>query len=239
MHAAATFTVDRDRVHWQDAPPVVLRPIGTDGLHLLHAAGGPLGGDRLRLTGAVGADCLLTVRSAGATVVQPGRNGQPADYSVRLDVAAGATINWTPQPTVVCASADFRTGLHATVHPDGLLRMKELVVLGRANETGGRYAGTLAVTVGDRPLVVHENLLDGEDTALSGPAGSGGHRVQGTVLIAGRDTKPPAEGAGRDGGVTWAVLPLDGPGYLVLAVGALVTDVASALERLSGAELLQ
>ena len=236
MQAAATFRVDRGRVHWRDAPPVVLRPIGHDRLHLLHAAGGPLGGDRLRLTGSVGTSCALDIGSGGATVVQRGRAGQPADFAVRLDVAAGATVRWAPQPTVVCAGADFRTSLHATVHPDGLLRVSEITVLGRAGERGGRCAATLSVSVGDRPLLVHENLLDGTDPALSGPAGSGGHRVQGTVLVAGRGVKPPAERAWRDG-VPWAVLPLDGPGYLVMAVGDRVTDVTAALTA-SGAEFL-
>jgi hypothetical protein len=81
---------------------------------------------------------------------------------------------------------------------------------------------------------VHENLLDGTDAALSGPAGSGGHRVQGTVLVAGRGVSRKAERAGSN----WAVLPLDGPGCLVLAVGALVTEVTSTLDKLC-AEFLQ
>jgi urease accessory protein len=238
MDAAATFAVHRDatgqRTYWRDAPPVVLRPIGADRLHLLHAAGGPLGGDRLRLTGEVGEKCALRVDSAGATVVQPGVHGTPADWAVQVDVAAGATVRWAPQPTVVCAGADFRGSLRATVAEDGFLLVREVVVLGRTGETGGRYAGVLDVTVGNQPLLVHENLLDGADAALSGPAGSGGHRVQGSVLVAGRGVKPPPERAGPN----WAVLPLVGPGALVLAVGALVTEVTRALDALC-AEFLE
>jgi urease accessory protein len=237
MEAAATFAVDRhahgQRTHWHDAPPVVMRPIGADRLHLLHAAGGPLGGDRLRLTGTVGTGCELRVDSAGATVVQPDHDGRPADWTVRLDVAAGACLRWAPQPTVVCGGADFRTGLHATLHPDSTLVVREVVVLGRSDETGGRYAGGLSVTVGGEPLVCHENLLDGADPELSGPAGSGGYRVHGTVLVAGRAVRPADERAGRTGNVSWAVLPLDGPGCLVLAVGALVSEVTAVLDGYS------
>lgn len=236
MRAAATFAVDRDatgqRTHWHDAPPVVLRPTGADRLHLMHAAGGPLGGDRLRLTGSVGRKCVLRVDSAGATVVQPGPTGQCADWAVRLAVASGATVHWAPQPTVVCAEADFRGRVHADVAADARLILREVVVLGRTGERGGRYAGTLSVDVDGRPLVVHENLLDGDDPALSGPAGSGGHRVQGTVLVAGRDVEPPEERAGETGDVSWAVLPLDGPGCLVLATGGLVTQVSAVLDNL-------
>jgi hypothetical protein len=39
-------------------------------------------------------------------------------------------------------------------------------------------------------------------------------------------------------GPNWAVLPLDGPGCLVLAVGALVTEVTGTLDKLC-AEFLQ
>jgi urease accessory protein len=212
MEAAATFAVDRDaagqRTHWHDAPPVVLRPTGVDRLHLLHAAGGPLGGDRLRLTGTVGTGCALRVDSAGATVVQPGHDGQP---------------------TVVCAGADFRTGLHATVDPSGALFVREVLVLGRSGETGGHYTGGLSVVVGDQPLISHENVMDGADPALSGPAGSGGHRVHGMVLVAGRGVPLTDERAG----CSWAVLPLDGPGCLVLAVGDRVTEVTAVLDRLT------
>jgi urease accessory protein len=234
MHAAASFTVDRDaagqRTYWRDAPPVVLRPIGTDRLHLLHAAGGPLGGDRLRLTGSVGPECVLRVDSAGATVVQPGPAGQSADWTVHVHVASGATMRWAPQPTVVCAEADFHALLHADVAPDARLTVREIVVLGRVGERGGRYAGTLSVTVGGAALIAHENLLDGTDPALSGPAGSGGRRVHGTLLVSGAETTLPAEQAGETGGVSWAVLPLDGPGFLVLAIGALVSEVAAVLD---------
>jgi urease accessory protein len=236
MEAAATFAVDRDhngqRTHWRDAPPVVLRPTGADRLHLLHAAGGPLGGDRLRLTGTVGTACALRVDSAGATVVQPGLAGEPADWTVRLDLAAGACLRWAPQPTVVCGGADFRTSLHATLDPDSALLVREVLVLGRSGETGGRYTGGLSVVIGDQPLISHENLVDGADPELSGPAGSGGHRVHGTVLAAGRTVGPTDERAGRTATVSWAVLPLDGPGCLMLAAGDRVTEVAAVLDQL-------
>lgn len=234
MRAAATFAVSRDgagqRTHWRDTPPVVLRPTATDRLHLLHAAGGPLGGDDLRLTGTVGAACGLTVRSAGATVVQPGNTGAPADFAVSLTLAAGADLRWTPQATVVCAGADFRSALRAELDPEAFLLIRELVVLGRSREAGGRYAGGLSVTVGGRPLLCHETLLDGADTALSGPAGTGGHRVSGTAVVAGRGVPPATETAGRHGDTEWAVLPLAGPGVLVLALGDSVREVDAALD---------
>ena len=234
MDAAASFAVDRSRgIHWHDAPPVVVRPTGADRVHLVHTAGGPLGGDRLRLDGTVGTGCALTVASAGATVVQPGPHDETATWTVRLDVAAGACLSWAPQPTVVCADADFRAALHATIADDGALFVREVLVLGRSDETGGRHAGGVYVSVGGEPLLCHENLMDGADAALSGPAGSGGHRVHGMALAVGSAVRPVDERAGCTGAVSWAVLPLDGPGHLVLAVGARVTEVAAVLDHLA------
>jgi hypothetical protein len=49
------------------------------------------------------------------------------------------------------------------------------------------------------------------------------------VLVAGRAIPPTDERAGP----SWAVLPLDGPGCLVLAVGDRVTEVTVLLDRLT------
>jgi urease accessory protein len=234
VRAAATLDVGAGELRWRDAPPVVLRPTGGAGVHLVQAAGGPLGGDDLRLSVQLRKDSELRLSSAGASVVLPGsgdHSGQPARWRVELAAAAGAAVRWTPEPTVVCAGASYHGSVRARLHPDSTMILRELVVLGRSGEVGGRCRTELAVTIGDRPLVRHESVLDGADAELSGPAGTGGHRVLGTLLVAGRDTPPAAECAEIGAELSWAMLPLDGPGYLVLALGASVTTVAAALDR--------
>jgi urease accessory protein len=232
MEAEATFAVRGHRTHWHDAPPIVLRPTAPGRLHLLHAAGGPLGGDKLRLTGTVGTESALRVDSAGATVVQPDPHHRRATWTVLLDIAAGATLRWTPQPTVICADADYHATLCATLADDSTLHLRELLVLGRSNEQGGRCATRLSITVGDEPLLDHETVLDGTDPVLSGPAGSGGHRIHGMALLAGREACEVKEQAGQTGNVQWAVLPLAGPGWLALAVGPSATAVTCTLDHL-------
>jgi urease accessory protein len=237
MEAHATFTVERtgegQRTHWHDASPIVIRPTAPDQVHLLHAAGGPLGGDRLHLTGTMGDECVLRVQSAAATVVQPDPQHQPALWTVHLTVGAGATLHWTPEPTVVCADADYHPSVQAVIEPTGTLLLRELVVLGRSGEPGGHYAGTLKIDVGDQPLLHQENLMDAADPVLSGPAGTAGHRVHGTLLVAGQGTAEVAEQAGKTKDVSWAVLPLDGPGWLALAIGPTVTEVQTVLDHIS------
>jgi hypothetical protein len=87
------------------------------------------------------------------------------------------------------------------------------------------------VRVGGVPLLDTETILDAADPALSGSAGSAGFRVFGTMLVAGLGLPKPDESAHNEPGVRSAVLPLDGPGYLVMALGSTSTLVEAALAR--------
>jgi urease accessory protein len=110
--------------------------------------------------------------------------------------------------------------------------VRETVVLGRHGQRGGRYAGALHVAVGEVPLLAHTTVLDGADAALRGPAGTAGARAVGTLVRAGA-LPLPAEAVGESDGVRWAWTVLDGPGAVLLAVGApaAVTAVLDAAER--------
>lgn len=218
---------------------MALRRTGPGRVHLVQTAGGPLGGDHLSLVVTVAEGCAVEVCAAAATVAQPGPVAEPTRWRVAASVGAGATLRWRPQPTVVCAGADYRSSLRADLAAGASLVAREEVVLGRHGECGGAYRGELVVTVAGRPLVVHESLLDGADAELSGPAGTGGHRVLGTLLVAGPGFLPTdllaqsqrAAGVQLAPGARWAVLPLDGPGHLVLALGDTATEVSAILDR--------
>lgn len=232
MRALAGLDVEPDRLCWRDAPPITLRPTGPGRVHLVQAAGGPVGGDDLALNVSVAAGAELTVRSAAATVVQPGPVADRVTWLVTARVGANGTLRWWPEPTVVCAGADHHGHLRVELAADARLMVRDQVVLGRAGEPGGRYRGRTTVYLAGEPLVDNETVLDGADAALSGPAGSGGFRVFGSVLLAGPDLPPLPESAVCEPGVRAAVLALDGPGYLALALGATSTQVDAILTRL-------
>ncbi len=229
MKALAGLDVERGRTRWRDCAPIALRPTGPGRMHLVQAAGGPLGGDELRLDVRVGPGADLAVRSAAATVAQPGPGPEPASWQLSATVAAGADLDWRPEPTVVCAGADYRSHLRVDLDSTAWLVLREQVLLGRVGEPGGRYRGRLTVTVGGELLMDTETVLDGADPALSGPAGSGGFRVFGSLLVAGRDLPAVAERADRTPTLISAVLPLDGPGYLILALGRTSALVSAGL----------
>jgi hypothetical protein len=78
------------------------------------------------------------------------------------------------------------------------------------------------VDVDGEPVLAHSTLLDGADPVLCGPAGTGGARTVGTLVLAGaaaRRTGDEAGDAGEDPGVRWAWTELAGPGRMLLAVG--------------------
>lgn len=228
MKAAASVDATLDGVRWHAESPVLVRPTGPGRVHLVQAAGGPVGGDELSLDVSVAPECALRICSAGATVAHPGPHGDASTWTVSARV--GGELRWEPLPTVVAAGARYHCSFRADVAPDGVLVVREQIVLGRYGEPGGEYRGTLAVTVGGRPLIVHTTVLDGADPDLSGPGGSGGHRVLGTMLVvnaAAPPAGPPTLAADRD--VHWSTLPLDGPGYLVLALGDTADAVRAVL----------
>jgi urease accessory protein len=232
MKALASLDVGGDQVRWHDSAPIALRPTGPGRVHLIQAAGGPLGGDELGLRVSVAEGSAIEVRSAAATVALPGPTGEPARWSV--DATVDGTLRWWPEQTVVCAGADYRASLRVDVADGARLVLREQVVLGRAGEPGGRYRGRLTVRVGGVPLLDTETVLDGADDALCGPAGSAGHRVFGSVLVVGPDLPHADEVAHAEDGLRAAVLPLDGPGCLVLALGTTATLVEAALTRFGG-----
>lgn len=242
LTAAATLCVDagvdagpsgeRQRMRWSQAWPVLLRPTGAEQVHLVHGAGGPLGGDDLALTVAVGPGARVAVRSAGATLVQPGVDPGPARWNVAATVAAGGRLDWAPEPTIVTDDADLAAVTRVDAVADGVATVREIVVLGRSGQRGGRYRGELVATVAGRVLLAHVTSLDGADPALSGPGGTAGARAVGSLLVVGT---AGGTGAGQRPGVRWAWSPLAGPGALLLAVGdpgpvtALLDSEAAAL----------
>ena len=219
IRATTRVTVDGPRVRWAHEWPVVLRPTGSGRIHLVHAAGGPLGGDDLALSVDVGTDARLAVRSAGATLVQPGHGTDaPARWTVDVRVGAGGRLHWAPEPTVVSDGAALESVVRVTLALEAAATVREIVVLGRHGQRGGRYTGTTHVVVGENPLLAHTTVLDGADAALCGPAGTAGARAVGTLVCAG-EAQLPAGGRGEADGVRWAWSELDGLGAVLLAVG--------------------
>ena len=235
VEAAARLRLVDGRVTFASAPPVVLRRTGRRRVHVVAVGGGPLGGDRLRLRVELGPGERLAVHSAAATVVQPGREaGAVASFDIEAVLAAGAALDWRPEPTVVCEGAVWEPSVRLDLAEDARARVVEQLVLGRSGQAGGRCASTVRATVGGVPVLAATTVIDGADATLTGIGGTGGARSVGSLLVVG-EAAPDAQEARDDGDVVWARTPLDRPGSLLTAVGTTRT-VAQVLAREGGTQ---
>lgn len=228
---AAESGPDGARLRSRCAAPIVLRQTGPHRVHLVQAAGGPLGGDELALDVHLGVDASLQVCSAAATVVQPSSPPAAARWTVVADLADGAMLDWRPEPTVICDGAELRSSMAVALRRGAQTMLREVVVLGRAGQRGGRFHGEVTVECDGAPLLAHTLLLDGGDPALAGPAGTGGARVVGMLAVIGDGISRPPQDAGEQPGLRWACSTLEGPGWLLLALGDRVTDVIRLLNH--------
>lgn len=162
-----------------------------------------LAGDHVRIDVRVGAGVRLELVEPTGTVAYDAR-GVETSWHATATVADRATLVWAGAPFVVAdgASVNRRTTLDLDDGAAALVR--ELLVLGRSHETGGRLRAQARATHNHTPLLVEDiDLRDPDHRSVPGILGD--TRVVGTVMLLGaRPTTltPPYE------------TPLAGPGAL-------------------------
>jgi urease accessory protein len=97
---------------------------------IVNTGGGMAGGDRAKveLSVDVGAKALATTQAAEKIYRA---DGAPIFSAVTLDVAAGGSMVWAPQETLLFEGADLRRHLQADVADDAALLIVEGTVFGR------------------------------------------------------------------------------------------------------------
>ena len=179
-------TIAHDR---HEGPLRVLRRLYPEGpgiCHhvIVHPPGGIVGGDRLAVEANLDADthALITTpgatrfyRSAGATAVQ----------QVRLQLAAGARLEWLPLETIAHRGCIAENHLSLDLAEGGEAMGWDLLALGlpAAGEAfdRGRFLQQLELP----GAWLERGLLRGDDALLlDSPLGLGGHRVLGTLWFA-------------------------------------------------------
>ncbi|MFB7272389.1 urease accessory protein UreD [Streptomyces sp. NPDC056244] len=182
------------------------------------AMSAPLGGDRLAIETEVRDGALLTVDSAAATVALPGRDGEPADYDVRLTVGERAGLNWLPEQLISAYGSDLRMRTRVELAATARLVLREEQILGRHGEEPGTLSTRLTVLRAGRPLLDQElSYGPGAPAGWDGGAVLGGHRAVGQLLLVGTEfeEKPALP---RLLGETAVLTPLAGPAVLITAV---------------------
>jgi urease accessory protein len=195
------------------------RETGPGVVHLVGTAAGPLGGDEVTVVVQLGPGGRLAVRSAGATIVQPG--GSVPDSVLRLHLTIGddAQLDYGCQPTVICHRAEHEAEAVLDLTGSGQVQLLEQVLLGRSNEPGGHWVGRTRLSRDGRPELRHtlrSDLIAGDGT-----------RVISTLLRSGIAAVPATSGRA-------VAMPLAAGGLLVTATGTEM--LATQADLLAAAE---
>ena len=154
---------------------------------IVHPPGGIAGGDRLDISAHVGPGAWAQLTSPGAAKWY--RAAGPAYQQLSLSVAAGATLEWLPQETIVFSAAQAELGTSIDLQGDGRLFYWDMVALGRPASGErfdlGHFQSRLDIRR-DGQLLWHERQrIVGGDGLLDSPIGLGGDPVFATLLVTG------------------------------------------------------
>lgn len=216
-------------------PPLTLRQTGPERIHLVSTGAGPLGGDRLALGIDVAAGTSLEISSVGATLVLPGSAPGHSLMLVHARVGAGASLRFSPEPTVLAAGCSHRVVVRLWLDEGATAFWREEIVFGRHGERPGRCHTRFDASVAGRPLL-RQDLVVGDPALDGSPAVYGEARCLGSTLVAGPQWDALAVPDGKRErrartGEGWAALPLAGAGVLATALAGDAVELRRRLER--------
>ncbi|MGP4021088.1 urease accessory protein UreD [Saccharopolyspora sp. 5N708] len=201
-------------------------PDGIAVVHLVGSAATPVGGDRVDLRVRVGPGARLQLRGTAATVALPGQHAGYSRSAVHIEVAAGGTIEYLPEATVISARADHQAEMTIELGDRARARCRETLVLGRYGELPGRLTTTTHLVRAGMPLL-RQRLDIGAHRLAASTGYLAGARVLATeTLVWDADPTEPASGQ------WWSLAPLAAGGALATAVAA---DAVTAQRRLAEA----
>lgn len=154
---------------------------------IVHPPGGIAGGDRLNISARVEQDAWAQITSPGAAKWY--RAAGPAYQQLDLKVAAGATLEWLPQETIVYSAAQAELTTSIELEGDARLFYWDVVALGRPASGErfdlGHFQAHLDIRRDGRLLWHERQRITGGDGLLDSPIGLDGHPVFATLLVTG------------------------------------------------------
>lgn len=124
------------RVRFPGSPAAELEAV------LVNTGGGMAGGDIVDIDVSVDDDARLLVTSTAAEKVYRSL-GPPVTVNVKIRVAAGASLAWLPQETILFNNAALHRRIEVDVANDARLVMVEPIVFGRTGMGETVSSGTL------------------------------------------------------------------------------------------------
>jgi urease accessory protein len=154
---------------------------------IVHPPGGIAGGDRLNISARVEQDAWAQITSPGAAKWY--RAAGPAYQQLDLKVAAGATLEWLPQETIVYSAAQAELTTSIELEGDARLFYWDVVALGRPASGErfdlGHFQAHLDIRRDGRLLWHERQRISGNDGLFDSPIGLDGNPVFATLLVTG------------------------------------------------------
>ncbi|TFD59454.1 urease accessory protein [Cryobacterium sp. Hh7] len=170
-----------------------------------------LGGDRVHVDVVVGAGCTLELEDVGGTVAYDA-DGEHCEWTVSIRVESDALLLWHGLPFVVADGAHVsRSTSIELADSSSVACVRETIVLGRTEESGGFVDLRTHVTIGTEPLFLERLPVRGTDRT---PGILGDNRVLDTVLLAGLRAADTAGTVTALGAAGTELLQLELPGSL-------------------------
>lgn len=155
---------------------------------VVHPPGGIAGGDTLDLDIRADTGSWAQLTSPGAAKWY--RAGSPARQHLAIRVAAGATLEWLPQETIIFSGAQAELGTTIELAGDARLFYWDIVALGRPASgerfAVGHFSAALDIRRDGRRLWHERQRIEGGDRLLDSPIGLAGHPVMATLIASGQ-----------------------------------------------------
>ena len=168
---------------------------------LINTAGGLTGGDDIRVSARFAAGTHAVVTTQACERIYKASAGS-AHVSSRLVVAAGSSVRWLPQETILFDGASLSRKMHAELEDGASLLACESIILGRP--AMGEYVHCARLTdewiisIDGRPVFIDRLGLDGDLSAeLNRAAVGNGARCFASIMAAGTGTAHQSETARR------------------------------------------
>ncbi|MBW4544946.1 MAG: urease accessory protein UreD [Symplocastrum torsivum CPER-KK1] len=151
---------------------------------VLHTAGGMVGGDRLAQTIHLKPNAQALITTAAASKVYRS-NGQDARQTIKLQIEAGAYLEWLPQETIVFNGAIYQQDLRVELAPQASWLGWEITRFGRSarGETflQGEWRSHTEVWQQGQPLWIDRQWLPAGEDIINSPHGLAGQPIVATL----------------------------------------------------------
>lgn len=169
---------------------------------LINTGGGIAGGDRIDITVSAAARTTAVISAPAAERIYGAAGKTPANYTISMSLAGGASLAWLPQETILFDGARFERTIDVDMAKDARLVLAEALVFGRTAHgeryDTGRLRDRWKIRRGGHLVYAEATQLFGDIGGLSARMPTlQNMRAAATILLVGRDCETVMPGLDR------------------------------------------